>query len=289
VAAEQAIADPVSTRIPAPVRRFNPGQATSNVALAVLGCLFFIPLLWLLSAAFDKNASYAIEWPHWSFHNFAMAYSLDHFTSFVNSAVLSLVATIVGTVPAFFAGYALSRHAVPGKRWILIAVLFLTGIPITILIIPVFELFSILGWLSIIPAGFFLGVTTMPFEIWIIKTAIDSLPRELDEAAIMERASTLQVLWRVILPLSAPGIGAAAILGFVNAWGNFLIPLILLQSATAQPVPVTIYSAVSGVGINYGMLAAYSLLYAIPVLVLYAIIARLFRGGSVVGGAIQGV
>jgi multiple sugar transport system permease protein len=264
-------------------------KIASSLTLCIVGLIFALPLLWILAASFDSQATFSIEWPHWTLRNFEAAYQLDHFHSFVNSFLLSGIATVSSTVLAFLAGYALSRTQLPFKRSMLIAMLFLTGIPVTILIIPVYELFAELGWLSIVPTAIFLGATSLPFQVYIIKNAVDAVPRELEDAAVMERASTYRILQDVILPLALPGVGAAAIFGFVSAWGNFLIPYVLLPNASQQPAQIEIYSAVSSVGIQYGLTAAYALVYALPVILLYALLARLFRGGSITTGALQGI
>src|SRR3954454_8150551 len=131
-------------------------------------------------------------------------------------------------------------------------VLFLSGVPLAILIIPVFQLFSLINWLSILPCALFLAVTTLPFEIYLIKNFIDAVPRDLEEAARMERASTFHILTRVVGPLALPGIGAAAIFGFVQAWVSFLIPLVLITSPSQQPGPTAIFGYIGSANVRYG-------------------------------------
>jgi multiple sugar transport system permease protein len=144
------------------------------------------------------------------------------------------------------------------------------------------------NWLSLLPASVFLGVTSLPFEIWIIKNFFDAVPQDLDEAARLERASTTQILMRVVVPLALPGIAAAAIFGFINAWGNFLVPLVLISASSQQPSPVTIFGFFGGNVIRYGDIAAYSIMYSLPVVVLYIGMSRAFRGVFVLGGAVRG-
>ena len=186
------------------------------------------------------------------------------------------------------AAYALSRRRIPWKGPLLLIVLFLTGVPLAILIIPIFELFSDLGWLSILPCALFLAVTTLPFEIYLIKNFIDAVPQDLEEAARMERAGTMQILLKVIGPLAMPGIAAAAIFGFVTAWGSFLIPLVLITSPNQQPGSIAIFGFIGAAHVQYGNIAAFSLVYAVPIFLLYALSSRLFRGGFVLSGAVRG-
>ena len=133
----------------------------------------------------------------------------------------------------------------------------------------------------------FLGVTALPFEIYIIKNAIDAVPLDLEEAARLERVSTWRIILKIIVPLSMPGIVAAAVYGFINAWGSFLVPLVLIASSDQQPAPIAIFSFVSADVIRYGDIAAYSLVYSVPVIVLYLLVSRVFRGGFSMSGAVK--
>ena len=124
--------------------------------------------------------------------------------------------------------------------------MFLTGIPIAIMIIPVFQMFGYFGLLSLIPTGVFLGVTSLPFALWLIKTAMDSVPKELEEAAQIERAGVLQIILYVTAPLALPEIAAAAIFSFISApLGAFLVPLVLISDANELPGPILIYGQIS--------------------------------------------
>jgi multiple sugar transport system permease protein len=149
-------------------------------------------------------------------------------------------------------------------------------------------MFATENWLSILPTAIFLGVTAMPFEIWLIKNFMDAIPYDLEEAARIERASTWQILTRIVGPLALPGIGAGAIYSFVNAWGSFVVPLVLITDPNQQPGPIAIYGFIGAANVRYGDIAAFSLLYSVPVFILYAIMSRLFAGGFTLGGAIKG-
>ena len=178
-----------------------------------------------------------------------------------------------------FAAYSLSRRRIPFKGPLLLFVLFSSGVPLAIMVIPVYEIFSRFNYLTILPTAIFLSVTSLPFEIYLMKNFIDAVPRDLEEAARIESASTFQVLRRVVVPLAMPGIAAASIFGFVNAWGSFVVPLILISPADQQPAPIAIYTFLTVPKPEYGNIAAYSLVFCVPVFILYAISSRLFREG----------
>ena len=264
------------------------GPIVGNAVLVAFGLFFVLPLVWLLLASVDSGASWGLELPHFTWQNYAQALNNGGLASLGNSLLLAGIATFVSTATAVFAAYALVRYRVPWKGPLLLVVLFLTGIPISIIIVPVYQIYVSLGWLSIVPSAIFLGVTSLPMEIWLLKNYIEMLPKDMEEAAKIEQASTLQILSRIILPSIVPGIGAAAIFGFINAWGSFVVPLVLISSSTQVTGPVTIYSFISASDIHYGAIAAFSIMYSIPVFVLYALMSRVFQGGFFLGGAVKG-
>jgi multiple sugar transport system permease protein len=294
----QTIQDPVpSQEIPPPVpageRRLDlrDGQAStalSNVLLGVLGVLFLLPMMWLVLGSLDSRASWGIEIPHFTLHNFREALASGGLRSLWNSLVLSVTATVVSTVTAALAGYTLVRRRIPWKGPILLIVLFMSGIPISIIIVPIYQIYVTLGWLSILPSALFLAVTSLPFEIWLMKNYIEALPPDLEESASIERASTYRILRHIVLPLTLPGLAACAIFGFINAWGSFVVPLVLISAAGQQTGPITIFGFIGAADVRYGDIAAFSLMYSVPIFVLYAAMSRLFRGGFVLGGAVRG-
>jgi multiple sugar transport system permease protein len=274
--------------LPVRPRRVTGGKTTSNAILVALGVIFTAPLLWLIFASIDSRAGPTIEWPHLTFSNFTGAATTVNMQALLNSFYISGIATFVSTVPAALLAYVFSRRHIPWKGPLLLFILMLAGVPVSILVVPLYQVAADHNWLSLIPASIFLGVTSLPFEIWIIKNFIDAVPQDLDEAAQLERASTLQILTRVVIPLALLGIAAAAIFGFINAWGNFLVPLVLISNAAQQPGPVAIYGFFGGNVIRYGEIAAYAVMYSLPVVVLYVGMSRAFRGGFVLGGAVRG-
>jgi multiple sugar transport system permease protein len=278
----------VGRRIPVRPRRVTNAKAVSNFVLIGFGVLFLTPLVWLIFASVDSQAGPTVHWPHFTLSNFSAAGNSRNMQALLDSFYISVIATLVSTVPAALAAYIFSRRHIPWKGALLLFILMLAGVPVSILIVPVYQEFTKLNFLSLAPASISLGVTSLPFEIWIIKNFIDAVPAELEESARLERAKTRHVLLRVVLPLALPGIGAAAIYGFINAWGNFLVPLVLVTSASQQPSPVAIFGFFGGDVIRYGDIAAYSIMYSVPVVILYLAMSRLFRGGFVQSGALRG-
>ena len=268
-------------------RSFTVGKLISNATVLALTLFFAIPMLWLVLASVDQTASFQFKMPDPTINHYVTAVEAENLKALANSLALSGIAMIVGTTAAFMAAYVFSRHHVPFKNPLMLTILFLSGIPISILIVPTYKMFAILGWFSLVPTGVLLGVTGLPFQIYQLKNFIDAIPSELEEAAFMERASSFQILRLVIFPLTKPGLASAAIFGFVNAWGNFLIPIVLLSDVNQQPAPVRLYGFMGSTSINYGAVAAYSIVYSVPVLVLFLSMSRQFKAGFSLGGAVK--
>ena len=259
-----------------------------DILLAIVTLGFLAPMLWLALASLDAHASWALRWPSFTLAHFADVTRGDYLWSLWNTFLLALVATVTSVVPGVFGAYALSRRRIPLRDGLMVTVLFLTGIPVGIMIIPVFQIFAEFGWLSLIPTGVFLGANSLPFALWLMKTAIDGVPREMEEAAAIERASLLQTILHVVIPVSIPGIASAAIFSFINAWGSFIVPLVLVSDPSQATGPLTIYGLIAAANVRYGDIAAFSIIYSLPVVVLYLILSRAFTGGFLMGGAVKG-
>jgi multiple sugar transport system permease protein len=287
-ALEPAVESPALPPENRPTQRTAVRSFTLNTLLAAIGLLFVAPMLWLLLASVDSHASWGVEWPHFSLINFKHVLTGSLLHSLLNSVILAVISTAIASIAGVFAAYSFSRRKIPFKGPLLLFILFSSGVPLTIMVIPVYEIFARFGYLSLFPTAVFLSVTSLPFEVYLMKNFIDAVPVDFEEAARMEQASTLQILRRVIVPLALPGIAAAAIFGFVNAWGSFVVPLILISSNNQQPAPIALYTFLTLPKVEFGNIAAYSLVFCVPVFVLYAASARLFREGFVLGGGVKG-
>ncbi|HVA90316.1 MAG TPA: carbohydrate ABC transporter permease, partial [Chloroflexota bacterium] len=237
------------------------------------------------------RASFAVQWPHFTAANFTSIFTANVVQRpLVNSLELALGTTVLAVVTGVAAAYALSRHRSWFTRGYLFIVLFATGLPVQLLMIPAYTLFIQLNLLDSIPATIlFLTATSLPFAIWLLKNFIDQIPIELDEASQVDGAGAPARLRLIILPLAAPGIAVAAMFTFLNAWGQFVIPYILLQSPDKLPASVTIYGFLSAQGrVQYGALAAFTLVFSLPVLLLYGILARFLSGAFNFGSGVKG-
>jgi multiple sugar transport system permease protein len=265
------------------------GLAT-NLILAAIGVAFFAPLIWLLFSSLDANAGPALRWPRLTFSNFNALFNSTRLQPFVNSLYLAGVSTLVTTVLALFAAYGLSRRHIPLKRSFMLIVLFASGLPVNMLLVPVYQLFVRLKWIdSLFYTSLFLAAAALPFAIWLLKNFIDQIPDEFEEAAALEGAGSFQILLRVILPNALPGVAVTAMVTFIAGWGAFIVPLVLNSDPNSTPGSVAIYEflRINGV-VNYGQLASYSILFSIPVVVLYLIASRWIAGAFTFSGGVKG-
>ncbi len=272
--------------------RYMANRALPYIVLSIIGVLFLLPLLWLVLASFDANATLLLKLPEQAtLDNYtATITSTDNQRSFVNGLILALGQALLVVVTAGLASYPLSRYQLRYKKMFMYIILFATGLPITAVMVPVYQFFLYFKIQnSLFFTILFLAASALPYSIWMMKNFMDSVPVELEEAAWVDGASIWTTLRLVITPLMLPGIFTVGIYAFSGSWGNFLVPFILLQSPEKLPAAVTIYQYFGQNGIvQYGKLAAFSILYTMPAVVLYIIGQRFMSQGFSFGGANKG-
>ena len=285
----------------APVTRIRPrgrprlsGRLVASLILLLLAAAFVIPLLWVIFAAVngDPNQGIRIMWPHpFTLDNFKAVMTPETtYIPLLNGAILCVGGTLITMVCATLAAYPLSRYRSRLKRPFLVTILFSTGLPITAIMVPVYGLFVQLALDDSIPATMvFMATTALPISIWLTKNFMDGVPIELEEAAWTDGASPMRGLWGIVMPLMGPGLSVVAIYTFIGLWGNFFVPFILLLTPEKQPMSVTIYTFFGQYGqVVYGQLAAYSLLYSLPSVLLYLVLSRRLGGAFAFGGSVKG-
>lgn len=267
-------------------------RLAADLGLLVVAAAFVIPLLWLLFASLDAEASLRVKPPGSpTLDNFSKVMTDDiTFTPMLNSLLICGSATILTMVCASLAAYPLSRFRSRFSRPYLLTILFTTCLPITAVMVPVYGLFVQINLIdTMYGTAFFLATSQLPFAVWLMKNFMDGVPVVLEEAAWTDGASWLQSLLRVILPLMGPGITVVTVYSFIMMWGNFFVPFMLLLSPEKFPASVSIFTFFGNYGaVAFGQLAAFSILYSTPVLLLYILIARRLGGGFTLGGAVKG-
>jgi multiple sugar transport system permease protein len=248
-------------------------------AFAILLAIFFLaPLLWFIFAPFDPTPGLSVTFPEqFSLDNFSIVLSNQVAVRalFVNSPIIGGGVMLLVAVAASLAAYGLSRGSLPGRTLLTyILILFSSVVTGTASMVPIFVLIFNLGLFNTFQ-GVILTMAggLLPTSIFIMQDFVDGMPRSYEEAAMVSGASPLQIFRDIALPTLRPGIMVVAILAFVGAWGAFLTPLILIRSAEMRPAAIAFYQFYGEEGNpNIPAIAAYALLYTLPVLLLYLLI-----------------
>lgn len=251
------------------------------------------PIYWTLNTALKPEGD-IIKTPiqylpnHLTFENFITAWNDVGFESYFGNSLFIGICTVVLTVLiSILAGYALARYDFKGKRVFMILLLMTQFIPRSMLVIPLFVMFSNLRLISH-PLALILiySAVQIPFNSILMSGFIANIPRELEEAASIDGASRFETLGRVILPLLIPGVVATGVNIFVYAWNEFLLALMLNNNQNRFTLPVGLSFMMGEFNINYGALAAGSIIALIPSIILFSIAQKHLVNGM--GGAVKG-
>jgi multiple sugar transport system permease protein len=281
----------------APVAGRRPGAPWNLVAVGV-GILFLLPFAWLVLTAFEKyggldlSTGGGLTFSNFSdlFRNTTESQAVGEGVgrALLDSVYLSGGTMIITTVVALVAAYPLSRFNLPGRDFIIYGIVFVTGLPIIAVVIPTYDIFVTYNLInSILWTILFMTATSLPFAVWIGKNFIDAVPIELEEAASTEGAGIFKTLRYVTIPLVTPGATVIAFYTFIQAWGNFFVPFILLDTPKL-PAAVTTYQFFGQYTTNYSGLAAFSLIFTAVPVVFYVIVSKWGGGDSLFSGAIKG-
>ncbi len=253
-------------------------RALANLLGVVLALFFLLPLLWFVFAPFNERATLAVSIPEsFSLNNFQVVFqNQTAIRSLVqNSLIISGGVMILTAVIATLAAYGFSRGSLPGRSIITyVLLLFSSVVTGTASLVPIFVLIFNLGMFNTYQ-GVILTIVggMLPTSIFIMRDFIDGLPRSYEEAAMVSGASSLQIFRDIVFPTLRPGVLVVAVLAFVNGWGSFLTPLILIRNADMRPASIAFYQFYSDEGTpNIPLVSTYAVLYTVPVLLLYLLI-----------------
>lgn len=202
-----------------------------------------------------------------------------------NSLVITVATSLLGVIIASAAGYAFSRFNFPGKKMGLIAILGTQMIPAGMLLLPVFIILIKMQWInSYIGLVVAYSISSLPFSIWILKGYYDTIPRSLEEAALVDGTSMLGAFYRIILPLSTPALAIAFLFNFTMAWNEFLVARVVLQKSEMYTWTLGIFELQGQYITQWGMFCAASIMITIPVLLLFMYSSKWLISGLTLGG-----
>jgi multiple sugar transport system permease protein len=262
------------------------------LVLALIVVLF--PLYWMLLTAFDPpTLSYStrISLVPKQFTLAAFAQLIREYPFMLwmwNSAVVAILSTLLAVVVGTMAAYSLARLRYPGRGFFAGAFFLAYIFPATLLVVPVFVILSVLGltddYIGLVMSYL---IFTVPFCTWMLRAYLTSIPMELEEAALVDGATRVQAMIRIILPLAAPGVAAATIFAFTLSWNEYLYAFILMNDSTKMTLSPGMTRLVFGDIFLWGMIMSGATLMSLPVVILY-FVAQRFVVSGLTAGSVKG-
>ena len=258
-----------------------------HIILAHFAFIVLLPVAWIIDIAFSPGNALGGEFGgELTTEHFAKILGGEEFWTWLgNSIIVSLGTTIAGLFLAVPAAYAFSRFKFSGRDQSMFSFLLVQMFPGIIILVPYFMVMKSLGLLNS-HLGLILAysVTALPLCVWMLKGFFDTVPRELEEAAMLDGCSRFEIFSRIILPLSIPAIAVTALFSFLAAWNEFLLALTFNTSNDMYTLPVGLASMISATGQSWGDFAAASLLVSLPVVILFILFQKFLVEGLSAGG-----
>jgi multiple sugar transport system permease protein len=299
MATQTAHTDDPGTRVRRTSYRQAPTTTLAGVALrtpywvftGALATIFLFPLIWTAASSVSPHAGTS-QVHGWGFGNYA---SLEHYQAGIwrylaNSAFVSGLTVLLTLFISLLGGYAFARFKFAGKDALFLLTLSILMVPYATLLIPLYVLLNKLGLQnSLVGVALVLTVFQLPFSTFMMRISFESLPRELDEAAMVDGCSSFTILWRVLLPGVKPGLITVGLFAFLAAWNDFLAPLILINDTNRMTLPLAVSNLrgqVQGV-VDYGATEAGVVVLALPCILLFLVLQRHYVRGFM-SGALKG-
>jgi len=273
-------------------RPFKWGSVGVYVSFVIFSLIVLIPIYWMVRSSFanqsELHATPLVYLPTPTLQNFqTLVEQVPFFEYTRNSIVFALATTAVTLLVSYLAAYAFARIHFPGSGIILWILVLSMALPDIGTIVPLYRILSSLHLLDTIGGlTLVLSSTLTPFTVWVLVSFIKQVPYEIEEAAIIDGATLPQILWRILLPVTAPGLVTMGLINFINAWNNLLYPLSFSVSPAAKTLSVSITEVFSGYspwGRPWELIMAVGVAMVIPIVILI-----MFSQKSIVRGLTGG-
>ncbi len=266
-------------------------QTPYYVITGSLAILFLYPLVWTTVASVSPRAGTAqAEGYGWANYVTLANYQAGIWQYLYNSTFVSLLTVLLTLVVSTLSGYAFARFSFPGKNILFMGTLAILMVPYATLLIPLYVLLNRIGLQnSLVGVALVLSMFQLPFSVFMMRISFEAIPRELDEAALVDGAGSFGVLWRVLLPAVKPGLITVGLFAFLAAWNDFMAPLILINDTNRMTLPLAISNLrvqVQGV-VDYGATEAGVVILALPCTILFLLLQRHYVRGFM-SGALKG-
>ncbi len=260
------------------------------LSLLFLFLLVFAPFYWIFSASIKSPQEIIHRVPTLFPHSFTLQHydkllrSSDYPTYLRNSILVALWTMSITVVLSTLAAYGLYRIKFPGRQAIFRIILATYAFPGVLLLIPLYSFMSAIGLIDRLAALVIVNVTfAAPFAVWMLQAFFRTIPIDLEEAARLDGATLLQILLKIMLPLSAPGIASIAIFAFIMSWTEYMFASILVNSEASRTLPVGLAGIIGQYQIDWGLLLAGATLTTLPVILLFSFVGRHFVEGLTTG------
>ncbi len=255
-----------------------------HVALIIICLVFLFPIYYIITCAIKPEKLITAIPPVWVFspnwEHFSAAFQRGLPEAFMRSLFISLVSVSIGVMIASLSAYSIQRFS---QKKVAFFVLILLMIPYIVCTIPLFILYQKINWFDTYQGLIFAYlIITIPQSIWILLGFVDSIPKEIEEAAFLDGCTRLRTFFKIILPLLKPGLMAAAVLSFIQSWNNFSLCL-MLAGGDMIPAPLLVFNYVGEASIDWGGLAATATLMIIPVALFTICMQKYLVRGLMVG------
>ncbi|MFD0784076.1 carbohydrate ABC transporter permease [Micromonospora azadirachtae] len=261
------------------------------VFTGAVGLIFLAPLLWTAVASVAPQAG-TNQVDGWGLGNYETLanYQAGIWRYLANSTIVSLLTVVLTLLVSLLGGYAFARFRFPGRNILFLLTLAILMVPYATLLIPLYVLLNEVGLQnSLVGVALVLTMFQLPFATFLMRISFEAVPRELDEAAMVDGCSSFGALWRVLLPAVKPGLITVGLFAFLAAWNDFMAPLILINDSERMTLPLAVSNLrgqVQGV-VDYGATEAGVVVLALPCIVLFLLLQRHYVRGFM-SGALKG-
>ncbi|MEU1784406.1 carbohydrate ABC transporter permease [Streptomyces sparsogenes] len=276
------------------MKRSVAGRLWPGATAVILFGVFAFPVYWMFSTAFKPTSDIVSEDPVWfptdaTWEHFRTAMDAGNFWTLVgNSFTVTVSAVALSLAIALLASFALARMRFKGRRGFVVVFMIAQMAPWEVMTIAIYMIVRDGEMLnSLVPLTLFYTVMVLPFTVLTLRSFVAAVPRELEESAMVDGCTRSQAFLKVIFPLLAPGLMATSLFGFITAWNEFPLVLILNKDAEAQTLPLWLSSFQTVFGDDWGATMAAASLFAVPVLLLFLFLQRKAVGG-LTSGAVKG-
>lgn len=260
------------------------------LSVIILLGLIILPFYWIFISSMKPTAELIRSVPtfvpeKWVFTHYENMFGAAKFNNYIlNSFFVSLATMIITVILSTLGAYSIHRCNFPGKRFISNFILAVYIFPSVLLLIPLYGIMNKLNLINNLWSLVIINITLCaPFSVWLLRPFFSSIPYEIEEAAAIDGASKLKILYKIFFPLAAPGVAAIAIFSFLFSWTEFLFANVFILDEELKTLPVGLSRFITQYNVDWGLLNAGAVITAIPPLIIFAFVGKYFLKGLAAG------